>query len=1004
MKLNSFWSVCRAWLVAAIFGLGGAGCYQPQSVTCPSGRVCPVGQKCAADKDTCISDSCGDGVKNGIEACDDGNKRDFDDCSSDCTTNYQCGNGMLDNHFPDPTKNEFCDDGDKNGMPGYCSLDCKTSGRCGNGFKDGDEECDYCVADDGVPDAAGSDAASNASDASGGGGDAAEAGMSIDGSDDGSDDGAGGAEGGTGADASGTGGAAGSGGAADAGTDGRPVTEEMCRLHIYDSRACNHNCTRAYCLDGIINQARHEECDDGRETPTCNRDCTKTRCGDGLVNREAKEECDVSGGVETAACNGSQAGAVACHFSACGDDHTNPLDGETCDENEGADTVHCNGSTAPKGVRCHPPACGDGYRNMAALEDCDVGAIDTAACNAGTPAANALGVGCHAPRCGDGYRNALANEDCDLGAADTLTCNGNSAAAVTADAACRPAGCGDGYKNSALNEQCDEKGGADSAACNGNGVDATRLKVACQNAVCGDGYLNPRTPEECDDKNTTPGDGCDANCKKEPGFNCTGTAPTICITACGDGFQSPQESCDDHNADKCGTCSASCGAVQAVAAAKGKIVAGASSNHGNGQLFTISDGLHPAVTFEFNRNATVGQGHVRVAISSSTDAGQVADRIRAAINGVGLELAVTATNGTAIGELILTNDYLGSAGNVDISTTATLAGFVDGMKGGLGRDCGATLGCNIGDDCASGLCCTGTTPAGVACTAHTCLPSSCDDKVRNGLETDSDCGGPCAACGTGKGCIGGADCASGVCSGGLCQDPSCGDGVQNGGESDQDCGSVCAGTACPASRGGICACADTLACGVDADCQSGVCTSGVCARASCGDGVKNGNESDNDCGSACAGAACPVSRGGICACADNQLCKAAADCQSGVCGTSGTCKTPTCGDGVKNGHESDNDCGSACAGAACPASRGGVCACPDNQNCRVAADCQSGVCGSSGTCRAPACNDGIKNGSETGQDCGGSCLDCPGDPCTNNNTCKSNQCPSAVDGGPRVCL
>jgi plastocyanin len=47
---------------------------------------------------------------------------------------------------------------------------------------------------------------------------------------------------------------------------------------------------------------------------------------------------------------------------------------------------------------------------------------------------------------------------------------------------------------------------------------------------------------------------------------------------------------------------------------------------------------------------------------------------------------------------------------------------------------------------------------------------SCSDGLKNGVETDVDCGGSgtCARCATGKTCAVNADCISGTCSGGLC--------------------------------------------------------------------------------------------------------------------------------------------------------------------------------------------------------------------------------------------
>ena len=85
------------------------------------------------------------------------------------------------------------------------------------------------------------------------------------------------------------------------------------------------------------------------------------------------------------------------------------------------------------------------------------------------------------------------------------------------------------------------------------------------------------------------------------------------------------------------------------------------------------------------------------------------------------------------------------------------------------------------------------------------------------------------------------------------------------------------------------------------------------------------------------------------------------DCSSGIC-TNGACENPTCTGGIKDGSETDVDCG----GPALPRL-------PDRrQGCDTGADCTSGVC-TGNVCQVPSCGDGVKNGSETDVDCGGSC-------------------------------
>jgi hypothetical protein len=132
--------------------------------------------------------------------------------------------------------------------------------------------------------------------------------------------------------------------------------------------------------------------------------------------------------------------------------------------------------------------------------------------------------------------------------------------------------------------------------------------------------------------------------------------------------------------------------------------------------------------------------------------------------------------------------------------------------------------------------------------------------VRNGTESDKDCGGSCTPCGTGLVCNAAADCQSGNCSGGHCLAPSCMDTLKNGDETGSDCGGSC--PACAASQG----------CAKPADCQSLVCApSKMCAAATCNDKVKNGSESEIDCGTGCSG------------CQAGQHCNVVGDCASKLC-------------------------------------------------------------------------------------------------------------------------
>lgn len=96
------------------------------------------------------------------------------------------------------------------------------------------------------------------------------------------------------------------------------------------------------------------------------------------------------------------------------------------------------------------------------------------------------------------------------------------------------------------------------------------------------------------------------------------------------------------------------------------------------------------------------------------------------------------------------------------------------------------------------------------------LRPQCTDLIRNGHETDVDCGGTCpASCALGRSCDGDDDCESGTCRGGRCEPPPCANGALDGDETDVDCG------------GGTCRrCPGGRRCLADGDCFGSVCDPG----------------------------------------------------------------------------------------------------------------------------------------------------------------------------------
>ncbi len=151
----------------------------------------------------------------------------------------------------------------------------------------------------------------------------------------------------------------------------------------------------------------------------------------------------------------------------------------------------------------------------------------------------------------------------------------------------------------------------------------------------------------------------------------------------------------------------------------------------------------------------------------------------------------------------------------------------------------------------------------------------CANGVRDPDETGVDCGGTCGKC-PGEACTGASDCGSGSCENGKCQppigtgpaEPSASDGQKNNGETDVDCG----GPNAPP-------CGEGKSCEADADCADQWCKPDEkkCVAPRNDDGVKNGTETDVDCGGQSGKT-----------CAEGLACAADSDC-NGACSYANKC-------------------------------------------------------------------------------------------------------------------
>lgn len=273
-------------------------------------------------------DTCGDGVVNVGESCDDGNADDTDGCLTSCDF-ARCGDGVV------WAGRELCDPGDSPDAGGDCNADC-TVPSCGNGSVEGLERCDDGNRDDG-------DGCSNRCLPAICGDALVQRGV-------------------------------------EQCDDGNPSNEDactaQCRLpfcgdgfthagveacddaNIDDSDACLTGCIAARCGDGVLHVGV-EACDDANtdDTDACTQSCALARCGDGFVQRGV-EACDDGNADETDDC------LQTCAPARCGDGQVH-AGVEACDDGNADDLDGCTN-------RCTLPVCGDGIK--ASVEPCDLGA------------------------------------------------------------------------------------------------------------------------------------------------------------------------------------------------------------------------------------------------------------------------------------------------------------------------------------------------------------------------------------------------------------------------------------------------------------------------------------------------------------------------------------------------------------------------------------------------------------------------------------------------------
>ncbi len=350
---------------------------------------------------------------------------------------------------------------------------------------------------------------------------------------------------------------------------------------------------------------------------------------------------------------------------------------------------------------------------------------------------------------------------------------------------------------------------------------------------------------------------------------------------------------------------------------------------------------------------------------------------------------------------------------------------------------------------------------------HACRRKACKDALRDGFETDVDCGGKeCDPCANGKGCFGAIDCKSGFCKplesgaggaggagaggaggmgagGGMLAEPT---GVCLACEKDPDCaglpGTYCTKGVCtPQKKIGI-------ACAGANECASGFCADKVCCDVACNGAcascvAADTGGADGSCGPVKAGTdpagECNISAQGTCGAkgagcngdAKNPRCvlwDAGTECIAqtckdalhvtahGTCDGGGSCKpgaTSDCGDYKCQGKAclaacaGDGDCIDAdyCAGQSCAAKKA------TGASCGGANQCKSGFC-VDGVCCDGACNGACAACSKAkGADVDGACkaaavksADDPGTCDAANGACANKPCSCDAAGACKNAL
>ena len=719
----------------------------------------------------------------------------------------------------------------------------------------------------------------------------------------------------------------------------------MCAL---PGLACNigADCTSGFCLGDVCVSCTNRE-KDGDESDV---DCGGLTC-DACDDAEA---CIIDGDCASGSCvgetgskvcvscsNGEQDGTESgedCGGAQC--DRTCSV-GDFCFNNDDCSSNRCSRQSPPAGTCLSPTpdvTCADGAQGE--QETCeDGGGVECVAVGqlCADDASCARGADCTSGLC---YEEVCVS--CSNGAQD-----GDETGEDCGGATCSP--CDDGLACS-TNDDCTSGSCIASlcVSCSNEVMDGDEVAMDCGFQACGVGCATDAT---C----VVNADCLSGNCVAgSPSSTCRRPAPDA---TCADGVQGELETCVDGGGAECVGVGQLCSAATALSCTA---TTGASEDEATacGEVTELDDDTACVALTNCAYTAdAAGEACVR---GSDCESGSCRE-----------EVCISCTNGVKDGDE--SDVDCGGATCEGCGEECNNPGFISNCR------------CGLESDCRSGHC----QPFGIG--VGICV--SCNNGVRDGIESDVDCGHVCDnQCGDGLVCMDrNDDCASGDCRDGRCYTETASDTCQDGAMGQLETCVDGGGAACtPLGYG----CGDGASCEQGSDCTSGLCfrdsdaelevPRGTCY--SCTNEESDGPESGVDCG----GGTCPT-------CADGGGCIEAADCQSSSC-VDGTCVS--CSNGETDGGESDVDCG-----AGCPDSLCGI-----DSLCTGSTDCASGNCvtadDGASACQLPApettCADSEQGEYESGVDCGGEqcaalglrCADGVG--CHESRDCASGLCYNTI--------